>query len=453
LLCAGVLLVYYGREDAFMGGQHWDLVGQSKASHFQSKGLIAREAAGVSRSQVAREADYAAIELAGSGDFSQVSWDQRDGLWDRQQVPPGGTVASPPVWWQTGISLLGLVDYLTATRNTQPNYSALIAEVYSKHVIGYPGLGQYGNFENGYMDDTAWWGLAWAAAADYELHVVGDVTAARTYLNAAATIDRYIESQPRSCGGAGIDFAINAPTTDPPDTIADTEFIALSARLAQLEDASGPLSDPGAGAGFLADARSVLAWIEGHGLINVNTGLVRYNLNGSCRPFGRPMTYTEGETADALVQVGRATGDPTYYSQAERFIAALANPANKLVDPRNDVLAEPCELTPHACNGVSYNRTVFKGITTMAIADWTLATGSPTFRPFLEDQAAAVVRNAANNGDGVPGTPEHCQSPHDCQFSMFWAVRPTYKYQLEENAGSQTSGLMALTAALEAERS
>ena len=96
--------------------------------------------------------------------------------------------------------------------------------------------------------------------------------------------------------------------------------------------------------------------------------------------------------------------------------------------------------------GNRYDITAFKGIFVQAVADWTAATGSHEFEPFLRAQARAVVRNATR------GPTHHgvCPSAHSCQFGFSWArpFRTTPASEQLATVGTQESALAALIAVL-----
>ena len=419
------------------------LAGTKRSTWRQAAALIAAAAPVRTKSgrmsRVAGAAEAAARELAGSGDFSRVSWDETTGLWDRQPDPGGAAgMWTPPMWWQSALAVTGLVDYLTAAKDTQPAYQRLLADVYSSNVSR-PGTLEPRLFENKYMDDTAWWGLAWADAARYELTVAHDSAAASRYAHAAETTASYIYRQPHVCRSGGIDFERGHT----PNTLTNAQFIALTAELARLRDTPGPLLDAGKGRAWLADADRDLSWMQSSGLVNMTQGTVRYGYDGSCRPYGATQTNTQGEMAEALVALGQAAHRPQLVNAAAVFLDRVLSPGLGMLS--GGVLQEPCESRRRACAGYSYNITVFKGMLDRAVRDWSEATRSVAFDWFLEAQARAVIAHAASNGKKTTG----CQTPRSCVLGMYWARRisPTRQPKLP-NAGSQAAGLEALTSGL-----
>lgn len=378
--------------------------------------------------------------LIGSGSTSTVSWDSSTGLWDyapaREERATGK--GRTPTWWQSALALDAVVRAATTLRSTDPLYQQVIQTTYA-HNVSKPGTYAPRNFENNYMDDTGWWGIAWADAARYELQVRHDAAAASTYLRIAEDDARYLAAQPKRCGAASIPFKDGYT----PNTITDAEYIDLVALLGQLRSGHGPLANPQLAAQWTAAAGRTLAWLEASGLIDLRTGSVHRTENVHCRPGGPAQTYTEGEVADALVQMGVLTHDPTEVDQAALFINRVLRPASAMM--HDGVLQEPCEAQAGRCAGSSYNILVFKGLFDNAVADWTAATHSSTYGPVLRTQADAIIRNATGVADHI------CATASACRLSMYWARRiPPPREALVPTPGSQASGLEALVNALAA---
>lgn len=387
-----------------------------------------------------RAASNAAAELAGSGDFSVVSWNPAVALWDRVRTPAGaGPGWKPPIWWQSALALRSLVRFLEQTHNTAPGYQQLITTLYDRNVR-VPGSNRPLNFGNQFMDDTAWWGLAWLEAARYELNYQHDFATASRYLHVAEWDARYIYSRPRSCG-AGIAWKLGSP----PGTITEAQFVSLSAQLAQVRSSSGPFQDEAAARAWRSQARQTLSWLESSGLVNMTTGTVRDRYDRRCRVTGAAITYTQGEMAEALVQMGRAFSDPAYFNQASVFINHVLTPSVGMV--HGGVLQEPCEAGSGLCGrGIpSYNSQVYKGLFVDAVSDWSTATESTTYDGFLLAQARAVMANSASDGLRHTG----CQTAHACQLGFYWSQRVSpSQAPVRAATGSQEAGLSALTDAL-----
>jgi hypothetical protein len=372
-------------------------------------------------------------ELVGSGDGSPVAWDPDTGLWD---YVPRAEALHAPTWWQSANALDAVVRYASAFHVTNPDVQHLLQTVYQLNVSK-PGTSAPKDFEDVFMDDTAWWGIAWVDAARYEQHVLHDDSEAATFLKVGEAIARWLEAQPKRCGDASIPFRDGYT----PNTITDAEFVDLVAELGQMRSGHGPLGNPALAHEWTSDAEQTLHWLESVKLINVSSGGLYRTEDNHCRPVGQPQTYTEGEVADALVQVGALTHDPTYTEQAAAFINRVLAPGNGML--ANGVLQEQCEAQSGQCLGHSYNIMVYKGLFDDAVKDWTQATHSTTYDSFLNAQAQAVISNATGN------PADHCATATTCQLSLYWARRvPVNHEPLVTTAGSQASGLSALVNAL-----
>ncbi|HLI58209.1 MAG TPA: glycoside hydrolase family 76 protein [Solirubrobacteraceae bacterium] len=393
------------------------------------------------RRRVLLATESALRELSGSGSNSTVSWDSSTGLWDYAPVKEERATGKgrTPTWWQSALALDAVVRAVTTLHSADPYYQQLLQTTYARNVSK-PGTYAPQDFENNYMDDTAWWGIAWLHAAQYELRVLHDSSAASTYLTVAEDDARYLDEQPKRCGAASIPFKDGYA----PNTITDAEYIDLVAQLGQIRSGHGPLADPALASRWRAAALRTLGWLESSGLVNMRTGAVHRTQDNHCRAVGPAQTYTEGEVSDALTQVGLLTHDRSYVNQAAVFI-------NRVLEPRHGMLAagivqEPCEGQTHLCLGKSYNITVFKGLFDNAVADWSAATGSGAYEPFLAAQAQAIIHNATGRESGA------CTSPGTCQLSMYWArLVPQAHQPIVPTPGSQASGLSALVNALRPE--
>ncbi len=375
-------------------------------------------------------------ELLGFGDPNNpLRWDPNSGLWGGYSSY--ATSDRHPDWWQSAVATWTLVRYLEATGSTDPAYQDVLDRTFELNV-SLPGSRAPINFGNEYMDDTGWWALAWTEAARYELNVRGDLRLARRYLAVAEWDENYIARAPRSCGG--IVWQLGYPS----DTISDAEFAALSAELYAIRNAPGPFHNARRAARWLQEARWAMVYMRSLHLVNPSAGTVRDGLTRSCRAVAGPLTYTEGEVADAYIQMGAALHDNSYFALARRFLNYTMSTRSGM--SRGDVLQEYCESRRRMCHSLrQFDVSSFKGIFVQAAADYDLATGTALYRPWLQIQAAAIIDRAAS--DGRHRT--RCATPHDCQLGMYWSryVSPA-KAPVPTSLASQTSALQALTAAL-----
>jgi hypothetical protein len=353
----------------------------------------------------ATDAHYGIQELMGSGDGSPVSWDPATGLWGGQ---------TGPRWWESAIAVTALARYGERTTDQSSAINQVLVRTYQLNVDssrnGSP------NFINQFSDDTAWWGMAWLAAAQWELNYRQDQRDAARFLAVAEADAAYINRLPHPCGG------IQWSTNNPPHTISQATFITLTAGLARFRQASGPFHNSSLASQWLSDAQAAWSWLESSGLVDTSTGRVTYDSIGStsnCQTFlGGPVTYTQGEVADALVQLGLALNQPSYSGLAQNFIQDTLSDSQFMY---NGVLQNRCEALSPDCQGNSnqLDTTAFKGIFMWAVGDWSAATGSSAFSSFDQAQATAIVNNAIYNGAGAqqPG----CVSATTCQLAFSWA--------------------------------
>lgn len=374
-------------------------------------------------------------QLIGLGGASPASQNPHDGLW-------GGHIL--PNWWQSALALLSLVRYLERTGNTSPVYQRAILLLYSRNVSR-PNTRAPLNFGNEFNDDTGWWGVAWLEAARYELYVRHDKTNASRFLTVAEWDANFITSLQRRCGG--IEWGLGKP----PDTTTSAEFMALTAGLSWVHDQPGPFHNPALALKWLRAAEGTLAYMETTGLINTSLGRVSDSLfqhrDGACTPYGRPLTYTQGEVADALIQLGLALHQPIYYKDARRFLDYAINPANGLI--RHGVLREHCEDNQRNCD-LPLSRLdypAYKGLLVNALADYDTATGTNTYAAFLHHQAHSLVTNAL-----LGGARGKCHTASNCFFGFYWTPPPhLVSGAVGISLGGQESGIEALTSALPAQ--
>jgi Glycosyl hydrolase family 76 len=345
-----------------------------------------------------------------------------------------------PNWWQSALALQTIIRYLERTDNVNPLYERVIEHIYQRNVYK-PLSTAKRDFANEFMDDTAWWGMAWLEASRYELKYRHDRAAATKFLAVAEYDARYILAAPRQCGG--IVWALRRA----PDMVTSAEFVALAAKLSNYRAAPGVFHNAQKAAQWAYDGRYVLRWLARSGMVDLHMGYVLDRINGGCHDFvGGPLTYTEGEMADALTQMGIALHYRFYFRLASRFIKYVLNYKSGLIS--HGVLQEHCESLSGACRAMKNRLDIpaFKGIFVQAVADWTAATGKSTFARFLHNQAAAVVDNAIVDGLNRPAD---CNTVTDCRFAFIWGrTLDPGPPPVPVTVASQESAIAALTAVL-----
>jgi hypothetical protein len=402
--------------------------------------------------QAAREGVYELIGWTpgpgGTGTWNTngkdtVRWNYTSGLW-------GGNELSH--WWQSAIVLRTLVRYLEHTDKVAPIYQTVLERTY-KIQVEHPWAIAKPNFVNAFGDDTGWWGLAWLEASNYELHYLHNLGEAQTFLSTAEYDAHWMQGMNKSCGGFVWEQGF------PTNTVTNAEFIALAAELYAYRSAPGPFHDPAKAQAWLRAARSDLKWLEHSGLINMRTGRVSDHLTSSCRVVGGPLTYSEGQTAEALIQMGNALHQPSYYRQAEPFLSWITSRRKSNMDTPKGILQEPCESQKSLClpqyqprsslagtPGESYlDQLTYKGIVAQALDDYGWATGSAHYEAYLRRQATAIVNNAITDGKGRPG---NCHSPTSCQFIFYWGWPLGPSRPMKADGATQMSALAIFTGVL-----
>jgi hypothetical protein len=363
----------------------------------------------------------------GSGDGSPVSWDSTSALW-------GGK--SAPYWWQSGLAVLTLARYAARAHDLAPAVQRVLLRTYAQN-IRRPGTSQPQNFANRFMDDTGWWGLAWLAASEYELAYRHDRVDAAKFLTVAEWDASYIARQPRPCGGVewGVGYG--------PDTISNAELVVLTSELAQYRQA-GPFGDPRRASMWLREANRTWGWLRASGLVDLHSGeVVADSMDPkSCQRRGGPVTYTQGEVAQGLVQLGLAAHDPSYDDRAAEFLRYALQPTSGFVF--RGVLQDHCEPLSPNCSALPtrLDVTAFKGLLVQAIDDWSRVTKRSDFSRFLRAQASAIT---SRDIFGATPRARGCRTPHTCQFGFSWARSLS---PMLVTVGTQESALDALTAVL-----
>jgi predicted alpha-1,6-mannanase (GH76 family) len=125
----------------------------------------------------------------------QVQADMAELMLSYNAVRPTGAGAIPAIvgndlignnWWQAAVALSTLEAYQLATGDARYSYAITDGFNFNKS----------GNFEDAYMDDTGWWGVAWLQA--YR------ITGQTQYLQMAETEAKYIHGYWDSTCGGGI---------------------------------------------------------------------------------------------------------------------------------------------------------------------------------------------------------------------------------------------------------
>lgn len=262
-------------------------------------------------------------------------------------------------WWNSANALTALIDFSEKTGSQAYRYA--IAKTFDQN--------RRDDFTNEYMDDTAWWGLAWVRAFD--------LTHDRRYLDMAKRDADYLWSfHDDRCGG-GVWWRKDKTYKN---AITNELFIKLAASIHNR--LPGDVFE-------LERAKSVYRWFEASGMINAQ-GLVNDGLDlSTCKNNGQTTwTYNQGVLLGGLVELHRATKNRALLDRARALADASTSRAE--LHP-NGILREPCESSSDACgpDGPS-----FKGIYVRNLAELDRALDDHPYRSYLERQASSLVAKA-----------------------------------------------------------
>ena len=321
---------------------------------------------------------FAAANLntaAANGDFARASRDSRSpetpdfakqadlGILALQKayVPDTGLYAAPSGWWNSANALTVLINYSRLTHRKQ--YWSAVANTFRNANRASRTV----SFINDYDDDEGWWALAWIDAYDG--------THKQAYLKMAESIFANIASEwePNTCGG-GVWWK---KPNEYKNAIANELFLFVAASLANRTHGGTSVS-------YLSWAHKSWAWFKASGMINaqnlVNDGLNSTN-PAACTNNGRtPWSYNQGVLVGGLVELDKADHDPALLAEAEAIAQAT--------------------IAKLSVNGVLIESTVsggdapqFKGIFMRNLAILYQARPDPTYKTFIEENAASILKN------------------------------------------------------------
>lgn len=301
-------------------------------------------------------------------------YDQPSGLW--------GTTG----WWNSANCLTVLVDWalhagptadidvagiVANTFNNAQRMSmiahkalsatGLITSTYMFQLVGKRG---FDDFLNEYYDDEGWWALALIRA--------WDLTEDATYLDMAEHIFSDMQQGTDGTCGGGIWWSKERGYKN---AIANELYLSVAASLANRV--------PGGKERYTQIATDEWAWFRRSGMINennlINDGL-RINEDGTCVNNGlQTWSYNQGVVLGGLVELSRATGDPSYLGEA----TAIANAALARLGDSDGIIHEIDECEPNCGNDGSQ----FKGIFVRNLAYLQSVAPQAAFK-------TAIVRNA-----------------------------------------------------------
>ncbi|MFH0172660.1 glycoside hydrolase family 76 protein [Streptomyces cacaoi] len=287
-----------------------------------------------------------------AADALMTSYDPYNGWW-------------PSSWWNSAATLTSLIDFASATGTH--DYDWVVARTFDRNkgtfAAGVRGSDAIeGHFVSRSIDDSGWWAIAWIDAYDY----TGDAR----YLNEAVTIANYVQQywDPGTCGG-GVWWDRERTYKN---AVTNGQYLWLTTALHQRI--------PGDTV-WLQRAKTSAAWYKSSGMID-SAGLVNDGLTSACANNGSTVwSYNQGLAIGGFTELWRTTGDSSLLTTARTLAdAAVSNPALT----RDGVLTESCDIGSASCDD---NQRQFKGIFMRNFADLARATGSSTYRSYVQKQA------------------------------------------------------------------
>jgi len=326
--------------------------------------------------------------------------------------------------WENAVAQSSVEAYTQATGDD--SYLSEIAATYSEYLNGNPRSGDFPDFEDEYVDDTGWWGVAWLEA----YLITGDSGYLKVAeADASFMYDNGWNTDSSVCGGSGGVYWY-IPDQSTGVAIPNELFLELTAWLYNVTKDST----------YLGWAQADWSWLRNSGLIN-SSYLVGNQLTGTpssgCGVSTAYYTYNQGVLMGALAQLSVATGNASLLTEAEDIASAVIG--SSALDPGGVLLESACTLS--LCPG---NPDSFKGIFVQNLEMLATTAGTSQYNAFIQNQAAAIQASDTN-------------SSH--QFGMFWdaplsddcsAITPSSLVSNEAdnycNSATQASALDALIA-------
>lgn len=275
----------------------------------------------------------------------QLFYNTSSGLWDTSN------------WWNAANALETTIEYSRLTDSL--TYRGNIFNTFYQKP-------RYKNFINPWFrDDDGWWALTWIKAYD--------LTGNRHYLDQAKFIFHDMSRGWDTVCKGGLYW--HKRELNYKNAITNSLFLSVAAKLALREP-----NDPQ----YLEWAKRIWQWFDASGMINAEQ-LVNDGLDNHCRNNGKTIwTYNQGVLIGGLVDLSRATQDPTLLDRA----IAIADAAIVKLAP-NGILQEPCEPKADCGN----DGPQFKGVFIRNLAALYQVSPKPAYREFIVKNANSIWAN------------------------------------------------------------
>jgi Glycosyl hydrolase family 76 len=331
-------------------------------------------------------------------------------------------------WWDSANELTALIDYSKQAGSRR--YLGDLARTYVRGQYAGPDGRSRGPFTDNWFDDDAWWALAWLDAYEWQPRDT-------RYLTMAENLFSYIFKHgwsTKECHGG-----VWQTVQDGKDAIANGLYLELAARLYLVTRHRA----------YLTKAQDEWRWFKSSGMIHVIPAssdrigrvpggeLLYDHVNKACVVGGAQFwTYNQGVFVGGLDDMYRATGNPSYLSQAEAIASCVTSLAcggnTKHANPPVDVggiLTEPCMTSDCGGTGNSPPMLQFKGVFMRNLYCLNQTVRSSAYQTFIADNAISIFAHDQN-------------AMH--QFGFSWAGPWDFKNgATEATEGSALSGLNA----------
>ena len=339
-----------------------------------------------------------------------------------------------PPWWSAANAVEGMVDAMTALDSR--DYEARLTRLHRMHrdpAERWPAVkaelerrGQWkegddrqlrrrlqprpgeGEFRNEYLDDSAWWGVAWLKFAER----TGD----KECLATAKAIHAHMAATWQTEKGGGVLWCLD-PDKQKTNTITNNLFLILSARLAQQ---TGEV-------GYKEWARRACDWLKTQQLFD-GTAIV----DGPGHR-GDYWSYNQGTYLAGMAAWAEASGDPVILDDAAGVARSILHRAGFVTE--QGIIREKLGTS-------GWDGCMFKGIFARGLREFSDALHRAGKHPELVAEIGRCLQATA--AAIMTGTPP------DREFPAEWHRGAA---NVETNFNTHLSALLALTAALPAKRS